>query len=161
MDALTKTAAQATLHCLIGCAIGEILGLVIGTALGWSASATTLLAIGLAFLFGYSFTFWPVLASGVGAKNAARITLVADTISIATMELVMNSVIWIIPGAIHAHLTDWLFWVSLLIAIIIAFFITLPVNRWMIGRGLGHAAVHGHHSHEGSNEHNSHNQHYH
>jgi hypothetical protein len=27
----------------------------------------------------------------------------------------------------------------------VAFVVTVPVNRWMIGRGKGHAVVHQHH----------------
>jgi hypothetical protein len=52
-------AFSATAHCLTGCAIGEVLGLVIGTALGWSPLATNVLALVLAFFFGYSLTMVP------------------------------------------------------------------------------------------------------
>ncbi len=58
---LTRLAMSATLHCLTGCAIGEVLGMVIGTALGWSDVQTIVLAVALAFVFGYSFTIVPVL----------------------------------------------------------------------------------------------------
>jgi hypothetical protein len=139
------TAVKATLHCLTGCAIGEILGMVIGTSLGWANVPTLVLAIGLAFLFGYSFTLFAVLRSGIGLRTAIRIALAADTVSIAVMELVDNAIIALTPGAMDAHLSDGLFWSALLGGFAVAFLITTPVNKWMIGRGRGHAVVHAHH----------------
>jgi hypothetical protein len=139
------SAVKATLHCLTGCAIGEILGMVIGTSLGWANVPTMVLAIGLAFLFGYSFTLFAVLRSGIGLKAAIRIALAADTVSIAVMELVDNAIIALTPGAMDAHLSDGLFWSALLGGFAVAFLVTTPVNKWMIGRGRGHAVVHAHH----------------
>ncbi|GAA2767854.1 DUF4396 domain-containing protein [Streptomyces paradoxus] len=139
------TAVKATLHCLTGCAIGEILGMVIGTSLGWANVPTMVLAIGLAFLFGYSFTLFAVLRSGIGLKAAIKIALAADTVSIAVMEIVDNAIIALTPGAMDAHLSDGLFWSALLGGFAVAFLITTPVNKWMIGRGRGHAVVHAHH----------------
>ncbi|WP_416967140.1 DUF4396 domain-containing protein [Streptomyces sp. 4F14] len=138
-------AIQATLHCLTGCAVGEVLGMVIGTAAGWGNLATTVLAIVLAFLFGYSFTLRGVLRSGLGLKAAVRVALAADTLSIAVMELIDNGVIALWPDAMDAELADLLFWGSLAISLVIAFVVTVPVNKWMIGRGKGHAVVHQHH----------------
>ncbi|MFF3242564.1 DUF4396 domain-containing protein [Streptomyces sp. NPDC002870] len=138
-------AAQATLHCLTGCAIGEVLGMVIGTALGWENMPTMILAIVLAFFFGYSFTLRGVLKAGVGLRTAVRVALAADTLSIAVMEIIDNGVIALWPGAMDAHLADAMFWWVLAIALVAAFLITTPVNKWMIGRGKGHAVVHQYH----------------
>ncbi|MFF7067616.1 DUF4396 domain-containing protein [Streptomyces pseudovenezuelae] len=142
-----STAVQATLHCLTGCAIGEVLGMVIGTALGWGNLPTTVLAIVLAFFFGYSLTLRGVLKAGMGFRAALRVALAADTLSIAVMELIDNGVIVLWPDAMDAELADLLFWVSLAISLAIAFVVTVPVNKWMIGRGKGHAVVHQHHAH--------------
>ncbi len=142
---LTRTAVSATLHCLTGCAIGEVLGIVIGTALGWGDLATIALAVGLAFFFGYLLTFAPVLRAGVSFRDAVKVALAADTVSILVMEIVDNGVLLAVPGAMDAGLADPLFWGSLAFALAVAFVVTLPVNRAMIGRGLGHAAVHQHH----------------
>jgi hypothetical protein len=38
-----------------------------------------------------------------------------------------------------------LFWASLAFSLIAAFFATMPLNRWLIGRGKGHALLHAHH----------------
>ncbi|MGV9449633.1 DUF4396 domain-containing protein [Streptomyces sp. NPDC003635] len=138
-------AVKATLHCLTGCAIGEILGMVIGTALGWANAPTMVLAITLAFLFGYSFTLFAVRRAGLDFKSAIKVALAADTVSIAVMEFVDNAIIALTPGAMEAHLDDGLFWSALLGGFAVAFVITTPVNKWMIGRGKGHAVVHAYH----------------
>ncbi|MEU7135360.1 DUF4396 domain-containing protein [Streptomyces sp. NPDC046261] len=139
------TAARATAHCLTGCAIGEILGMVIGTALAWHNAPTMILAVALAFLFGYSFTLYAVRGAGLGLKAAVRVALAADTVSIALMETVDNAIIALVPGALDAHLTDALFWYALLGGFAVAFVVTTPVNKWLIGRGKGHAVAHAHH----------------
>ncbi|HEY9375367.1 MAG TPA: DUF4396 domain-containing protein [Streptomyces sp.] len=138
-------AAQATLHCLTGCAIGEVLGMIIGTALGWSNMPTMILAIVLAFFFGYALTLRGILKAGVDFKTAFKVALAADTLSIAVMEIIDNGVIALWPGAMDAHLSDPLFWIVLAIALGAAFVLTTPVNKWMIGRGKGHAVVHQYH----------------
>jgi hypothetical protein len=142
---LTRMAVSATLHCLTGCAIGEVLGMVIGTALGWGDLATIALAVALAFMFGYALTVGPVLRSGLPFGRAVRVALAADTISIAVMELVDNAVILLMPGAMDAGLADVLFWGTLAFSLAVAFVVTVPVNRWLIARGKGHAVVHAHH----------------
>jgi hypothetical protein len=138
-------ASKATLHCLTGCAFGEILGMIIGTALAWHDAPTMVLAIALAFLFGYSFTLYAVIKAGLSLKAAIGVALAADTLSITVMELVDNGVLLIVPGAMDAHLGDLLFWWALALAFAAAFVVTTPVNKWMIGRGKGHAVVHQYH----------------
>jgi hypothetical protein len=141
-------AVTATLHCLTGCAVGEILGMVIGTALGWGNVPTMVVAILLAFVFGYSLTLLSVRRSGLDLRAAVRVALTADTVSIAVMELVDNAIVAFTPGAMDAQLSDGLFWAALLGGFAVAFVITTPVNRWMIARGKGHAVVHAHaHAH--------------
>jgi hypothetical protein len=144
---LTRSAVQATLHCLTGCAIGEVLGMVIAAALGWGNVASIALAVALAFLFGYALTIRPVLAAGIGLRRAAGVTLAADPVSIGTMELVDNAFILLVPGAIAAGLGDGLFWWSLAASLAIAFVLTVPVNRFLIARGRGHAVMHELHGH--------------
>ncbi|WP_299533764.1 DUF4396 domain-containing protein [uncultured Streptomyces sp.] len=140
-----STAARATLHCLTGCAVGEILGMTVGTALKWGNVPTMALAIVLAFLFGYAFTLFAVRRSGLSLRAAVKVALAADTVSIAVMELVDNGIIALVPGAMDAHLSDGLFWSTLLGGLAVAFLLTTPVNKWMIGRGKGHAVAHAHH----------------
>ncbi len=140
-----SSAATATLHCLTGCALGEVVGMVIGTALGWSNLGTVVISVVLAFAFGYALTMRGVLAAGVTLRQAVRVALAADTVSIAVMEVVDNLVMVGVPGAMDAGLGQWLFWASLAFSLVVAFVVTTPVNRWMMSRGRGHAVVHAHH----------------
>jgi Domain of unknown function (DUF4396) len=144
---LNLLAFSATVHCLTGCAIGEVLGMVIGTALGLSNAVTIALAVVLAFIFGYAFTVVPLLRAQIAWPTALRLAFASDTASITVMEIVDNVIMLIIPGAMDAGLTEWLFWGTLAFALVMAGLAAYPVNRWLIGRGLGHAVVHAHHSH--------------
>ena len=135
-------AASATLHCLTGCAIGEILGMVVGTAIGLHGAGTVVLSVALAFAFGYALTMRGVLRAGVGFAAALKLALAADTASILVMEVVDNAVMVLVPGAMSAGATSPLFWASLAFALAVAFLVTVPVNKWMIARGRGHAVVH-------------------
>lgn len=140
-----RLAVSATLHCLTGCAIGEVLGMVLATWWGWSTVPSVVLAVVLAFVFGYSLTLLPVLRSGVPLVAALGVALAADTVSIAVMEVVDNAVLVAVPGAMEAGLADALFWGSLVVSLAVAFVVTVPVNRALIARGKGHAVVHAHH----------------
>ncbi|MGZ4631613.1 MAG: DUF4396 domain-containing protein [Actinomycetes bacterium] len=120
-------------------------GMVVGTALGWGNWPTVVLAVVLAFVFGYSLTVGPVLRAGVPFSRAVRVSLAADTVSIAVMEVMDNAVVLTVPGAMDAGLGDVLFWCSLALSFVVAFCVTVPVNRWLIGRGRGHAVVHAYH----------------
>jgi hypothetical protein len=148
-SSMRQLAFSATLHCLTGCAIGEVLGMVIGTGLGWDDVPTILLSVVLAFVFGYSLTLRPLLASGLAFAAAARLALAADTLSITVMEIVDNAIMLVIPGAMEAGPRSALFWGSLVVALGIAFVAAFPVNYWLIRRGRGHAVVHQHHGHDG------------
>jgi hypothetical protein len=144
---LNRVAFSATAHCLTGCAIGEVLGVMIGTALGWGNLETIVLAIALAFLFGYSLTMLPLLRAGLAFAAAVPLALASDTLSIAVMELVDNAILLVVPGAMEAGLDTLLFWASLAFALLIAGMAAYPVNRYLIARGKGHAVVHAHHGH--------------
>lgn len=144
-QSLNKVAFSATLHCLTGCATGEVLGLVIGTALGWGAGQTIVLAVALAFLFGYALTMIPLLRHGMPLGAALGLAFASDTASIAIMEVVDNTVMLLIPGAMSAGLMSPIFWGSMFIALVVAGMFAFPVNRWLIARGKGHALVHAHH----------------
>ncbi|WP_026910291.1 DUF4396 domain-containing protein [Patulibacter minatonensis] len=144
-SSLTRTAISATLHCLTGCAIGEVLGMALATALGWGNTASIAASVTLAFVFGYALTSIPLFKAGLSLRQVAGLALAADTFSIATMELLDSLTILIVPGAMDAGLDDVLFWGSMAGALFIAFWAAVPVNRWLISRGKGHAVVHAYH----------------
>jgi hypothetical protein len=143
-----RTAVSATLHCLTGCAIGEVLGMVLATWWGWGDLASIVLAVVLAFFFGYLLTFVGVRRAGLDAGTAVRTALAADSLSILVMEIVDNAFLVAVPGAMESGLGDWLFWGALGAALVVAFVLTVPFNKWMIGRGKGHAVVHEMHGHD-------------
>ena len=142
---LNRFAFDATVHCLTGCAIGEVLGMAISTALGWHDLASIMISIVLAFFFGYLLTIRLLRRGGLPFGRAARTAVATDTISITAMEVVDNLLLVAIPGAMAAGLTDLLFWGSLLVSLAVAFVVTLPINRWLISRGMGHAVMHSAH----------------
>lgn len=142
---INKTAASATMHCLTGCAIGEMTGLIIGTILGLSTLVTIVIAVSLAFLFGYSLSLIPVVKSGVALSSAIGVVLAADTLSIATMEIVDNAVMAVVPGAMEAGIVNPIFWLTMSLALTAAFFAAYPVNRYLLQRGKGHALMHKYH----------------
>jgi len=149
MGGINAMALSATLHCLTGCAIGEIAGLVIGTAIGLSNVQTIALAVGLAFLLGYLLSTLPLLKAGVAFAAALKVVLAADTLSILTMEVVDNVVMAVIPGAMESGLVNATFWLSMMLALTAAFAAAYPVNRYLLGRGKGHALTHEYHHADG------------
>lgn len=142
---LNATALSATIHCLTGCAVGEVLGMVLGTAFGWSNWATVGVSIGLAFVFGYSFTLVPLLRSGIALASALGLAFASDTLSIAVMEVIDNMIMMVVPGAMEAGLDTPLFWGTMLLSLVLAGAMAFPLNRWLISRGKGHAVVHAFH----------------
>jgi hypothetical protein len=144
-DSSWHAAVSATLHCLTGCAIGEVLGMVLATWWGWSNGPSIVLSVVLAFFFGYLLTSTAVLRSGGTLRTALTVALAADTVSIAVMEVMDNLVMLVVPGALDAGLADLLFWASLVVSLVVAFVVTVPVNRAMIARGRGHAVAHAYH----------------
>ncbi|HEY4964706.1 MAG TPA: DUF4396 domain-containing protein [Candidatus Saccharimonadales bacterium] len=141
IDQKTRQAIDHTIHCLIGCGIGEILGMIIASQLGWHRYGRISLAIILAFCFGYALTYRNVRKKVETSKEAIKITLATDTVSITTMEIVDNTIELIIPNALIVSMTSFRFWWGLALSLTIAFIITVPINRYMISRN-GHAHMH-------------------
>jgi hypothetical protein len=146
-DSSWATAVSATLHCLTGCAVGEVLGMVLSTWWGWGNATSIALSVVLAFFFGYLLTFTSVRRHGASPREGVRLALASDTVSITSMEVVDNLIVLVVPGAMAAGLATTLFWGSLALSLAVAFVITVPVNRWLIARGRGHAVVHAMHEH--------------
>jgi uncharacterized membrane protein len=141
MGTLTRQAIKHTTHCLIGCGIGEILGMLIASSLGWHRIGRLSLAIVLAFLFGYALTYRGVRKQTTTSKEAIRITLATDTVSITSMELVDNTIEFIIPNALLVTASSPRFWWGLALSLLIAFIVTVPVNKYMMSKN-----PHRHHS---------------
>ncbi len=149
---VNQMAFSATLHCLTGCAIGEVSGLIIGTALGLSTIVTITIAVSLAFLFGFALSTVPLLKAGLTIGAALPIVFAADTLSIATMEVVDNAVMALIPGAMDAGLVNPVFWLAMPFSLAIAFLAAYPVNKYLLAKGKGHALVMKYHGHQHKEE---------
>lgn len=137
-DRATRHAVQHTLHCLFGCGIGEVLGSAIGAHFQWPNILQTLLAVVLAFSFGYTLTYSGARRMGQSSREAALTAVRTDTISITSMELIDNTLEWLIPGAMNAGVVTWLFWWSNALSLMVAFATTVPINRWFMVRTGGH-----------------------
>jgi hypothetical protein len=142
---LDRLALTATLHCLTGCALGELTGMAIATAFGWGNAAQMVLAIALAYLFGFSLTALPLVRARLPWGQVVTTALAADTISITIMEVIDNLFILAVPGAMDAGLGDALFYGAIAAGFAIAFPFAFLANRYLIARGRGHAVVHGFH----------------
>jgi hypothetical protein len=142
MDTTWQMAITATRHCLTGCAIGEVLGMLLSTWWGWGNTGSIALSVALAFFFGYLLTYTGLRRAGADGRPAAQAALASDTVSIATMEIVDNLFILLVPGAMAAGLDSTLFWWSLAVSLVVAFVAAVPVNHWLMERGKGHAVVH-------------------
>lgn len=161
----SRTAIAATVHCLTGCAIGEVSGLLLGTYFGWSNLLTVIVAVSLAFVFGYALSLLPLVKAGFSVVEAGKLVFAADTLSITVMEIVDNGVMLAIPGAMDAHGSSPLMWIAMIIALAVAFVVATPVNGWLLARNKGHAITHGammggagngehaHHDHSGHHDH--------
>lgn len=112
---------------------------------GWSNAVQIVVAVVLAFVFGYTLTMWPVLRAGLSFRQATGVALAADTVSIAIMEAVDNGFVLVVPGAIDARLGDAKFWWSIALGFVIAFGPAWAANRLLIARGKGHAVAHQYH----------------
>jgi hypothetical protein len=144
---LNRLAVSATTHCLTGCAIGEVLGMVLATAWGWGNVASIALAVGLAYLFGFSLTALPLVRAGLAAGVIVSTALAADTVSITIMEVIDNVTVVLVPGAMDAGVDEPLIYASIAAGFAIAYPFAFLANRYMIARGKGHAVVHEYHGH--------------
>ncbi len=145
---LNRLAISATNHCLTGCAIGEYAGMMIAMSLGWSDVASIALAVGLAYLFGFSLTARPLVKAGLATSAVISTALAADTLSITIMEVIDNLFVLLIPGAMEADIDDPLIYASIAGGFLVAYPFAFLANRYMIARGKGHALVHEQHGHE-------------
>jgi Domain of unknown function (DUF4396) len=144
-QSLNGLAVSATFHCLTGCVIGEVAGMAIGTAFGWSDLGTIAIAVGLAYLFGFTLTALPLVKAGLAAGVVVSTALAADTVSITIMEFVDNAFVLAVPGAMEAGMGDLLLWAAIAGGFVLAFPFAFLANRYMIARGTGHAVVHKYH----------------
>jgi Domain of unknown function (DUF4396) len=144
-SALNRLSVSATNHCLTGCAAGELVGMVLAITWGWGNLASIALAVGLAYVFGFSLTAMPLVRAGLAAGVVVSTALAADTVSITIMGIIDNVFVAVIPGALDAELDDPLIYLSIAGGFVVAYPFAFLANRYMIARGQGHAVVHEYH----------------
>jgi hypothetical protein len=125
--------AKHALRCLIGCNIGEGAGAALGYFYGWDMFTTIAVAVTLAFIIGYLFTLIPMLRT-MAFRQAAKVTVVGDTASIAAMETIENGLAFIIPGFMHSGPTESLFWMGLGIILPAGYAVAYPAMYWAMKR---------------------------
>jgi hypothetical protein len=134
-----QLALSATLHCLLGCGLGDVAGMVIGTGLNWDNLSTNLLSISLGIVGGFALGLIPLLRARYALKAAVRVVLVTEGVSILVMEATIALVQSRLGIVAHGHLADPLFWLGMGLALAAGFLVALPLNFWLVRRGIRHA----------------------
>ena len=80
----------------------------------------------------------------MAVSESVKLVFAADTLSITVMEIVDNTVMYLVPGAMDAHWFSWTFWAAMAFALFVAFWVAYPVNAYLLRRGKGHALTHQH-----------------
>lgn len=131
-------AISATLHCLLGCGIGEVAGMIIATYFSLSMFDSMVISIVLGFVFGFTLGIMPLVRKGLSIAESLKIVLVAEGLSIAVMEAFEALTQSAIPGVMNATLKDSIFWKGMVASLAVGFIAALPVNYYMIKRGVRH-----------------------
>jgi hypothetical protein len=131
-------AVSATFHCLIGCGIGEVVGMIIAARLGLNNINSIVLSVVLGFIAGLLLGVVPLLRAQLGIKKALKTVLLAEGLSIVVMETFEVLTQVMTPGVMDAHLTDPVFWGGMILSLIAGFVAALPMNYFMIKRGVRH-----------------------
>jgi hypothetical protein len=134
-----------TSHCGAGCVIGDIIAEFSLFALGWTLVGKSLYAeyvgdILLAWLFGIVFQYFAIapmrnLSLGQGLIAAVK----SDTLSILTFEIGlfawMALTFFVLFPHPHLQPTEAGYWFMMQIGMILRFFTSYPMNRWLIKAG--------------------------
>jgi len=131
-------AISATLHCLLGCGLGEVFGVFIGFAFGLSFVVSLIIGIVAGFIFGYLLGILPLLKGRLSFIVATKIVLATETLSIITMETgeILTEIFF--PKFANLTLSNLLFWVGLVAALLVGFIAAFPVNYYLVKRGIRH-----------------------
>ncbi|MBO6520366.1 MAG: DUF4396 domain-containing protein [Rhodospirillales bacterium] len=128
-----KASAHATLHCLIGCFIGEAIGVGLGVWFGLGVVLTIATGVVFAYIFGFALALVPLMRSmNLSLAGAMRVVWLGEAISIAVMEIVMNSVDYWIGGLQATSIGQPVFWIGLAAAAPAGFLAAWPVNHWLL-----------------------------
>src|SRR5579875_2050113 len=138
--------AVSASHCGAGCMLADILGENLVFAARWSLGGQTLYAdyavtLGLAWLFGVAFQYFSIkpmqqLSSGKALLESVK----ADTLSILFFQVGMYGwmalVYFVLVPYPHLEPKSPVFWFMEQIGMLVGFATTLPVNHWLLQRGI-------------------------
>ncbi|MCA8880641.1 MAG: DUF4396 domain-containing protein [Rhodobacteraceae bacterium] len=138
-DSELRRGFRSVAHCCSGCGMGEFIGVSIAVGLfslaNWPTAAITFV---LACLFGFGLTVGPMMQDGATFANAARDALIAETPSIAVMEIVALAADLNVAG--NATMADVIFWSSLILSLSCGLIAAWPVNvaliHWGVKKGM-------------------------
>jgi hypothetical protein len=141
-DPTWRQTAVSDTHCGAGCVIGDVIAEFSLFALGWTLFGSSLYAeyagdLLLAWLFGIAFQYFAIKPMGhLSVKQAIIAAIKSDTLSILTFEIGLFG--WMALTFFvffpHAHLrpTQASYWFMMQIGMILGFFTSYPMNRWLI-----------------------------
>jgi hypothetical protein len=144
-DPTWRQTAVSDTHCGAGCVIGDVIAEFSLFALGWTLFGSALYTeyagdLLLAWLFGIAFQYFAIKPMGnLSAKQAVIAAIKSDTLSILTFEIGLFG--WMALTFFvffpHQHLrpTQAGYWFMMQIGMILGFFTSYPMNRWLIKSG--------------------------
>ncbi len=145
---LTQTAISDS-HCGAGCTLGDILAefgvFALGLSiLGASLYASYLVDYVVAWALGIAFQYFVIKPmKGLSPGKAIIAAIKADTLSITTFQIGMYAwmalVFFVLFPDPHLVPTNPGFWLMMQIAMICGFITSLPMNRWLLKKGLKEA----------------------
>ncbi|MFF3625293.1 DUF4396 domain-containing protein [Streptomyces sp. NPDC002467] len=134
----------STMHCVAGDGVGILVAAVITYNLGLQPWAELLCEYALGFLFGWT-VFQALFMKDMfgGYRTSLRKTFMAELLSMNAvmggMTAVMNP--WMTNTMPHPSPTEPTFWFIMSIALCAGFLVALPMNWWLVDRGLKHGMM--------------------
>ena len=136
---------NAVSHCGAGCTLGDVGGEWIVFATGWTIAGATLwpemiLDFPLAWTLGVLFQYFTIvpMREDLGKLKGLWVSIRADTLSIVSFQIGLFG--WMILSAKAIwqpplHIDTAAHWWMMQIGMILGYFTSWPVNRWLIRKG--------------------------
>jgi hypothetical protein len=134
-------------HCGAGCALGDLIGEWAVFATGLTLFSSILLAkyvveFVLAYALGVFFQYFSIAPMrGLGFADGVWAAIKADTLSLTAFEIGMFAWMAVTQKLLFPGLepTSWTFWFMMQIAMMLGLVTTVPMNWWLIRRGIKEA----------------------
>jgi hypothetical protein len=144
-DPTWRQTAVSDSHCGAGCVIGDVISEFGLFAPGWTFLGSPLYAeyagdLLLVWVFGIAFQYFAIKPMrNLSVKQGLIAAVKSDTLSILTFEIGLFG--WMaltffafFPNP-HLHPTQAGYWFMMQIGMILGFFTSFPMNRWLIKTG--------------------------